>query len=504
MTICESFLIRLSITSITTCAACCACWSVFRFTTHFRLARIMRSSRALVLPAVGGFLATAFLTSVLVAAEGRRSSETRVIAGESDVEGEEYVVEDCGTEPACHVLEPCRGVPLGMLWWEADYLLWWAKGMEIPPLVTAGSTGALGDADTRILYGDERILDDARSGFRVGLGSWLDCGRCYGLEGDYWMLGEATDHFQAASDAQGNPSLFRPFFNVNPRDEDGEFDPPAREDAEIVASPELLAGSVLVDSWSQLQGAGIRVRRQLCCESSCDVCWDGCGGDRALTANSRLDLLVGYRFVRLREGLAVREDLTFLLPSPDEGDFEIADEFRTGNSFHGADLGVAWRRRCGPWLVDLLGKLAVGGVEQTVTIAGQTVISGSEGDDGTYAGGLLASAPTWGLIDAMRLRWCRNWGSALGISWPRVWRRKLATTSFTGAAWCVPAIRSTWTSILICCRQRTSLRAQRVRVLSSGTGISGRKGSGWDWKEDGNFRSTADGGGVESSNTGHE
>jgi len=357
----------------------------------------MRSSGVLTLPAVGGLLAVAFLTSILAAAEGRQRKETPVRAAEPAIEDEAFVVEDFGAESACQVLEPCRGLPSGMLWWEADYLLWWTKGMEIPPLVTAGATGALGAEDTQILYGNERILDDARSGFRVGLGSWLDCGRCYGLEGDYWLLGEATDHFRAASDAQGSPSLFRPFFNINPRDADGDFDPPAREDAEIVSTPGLLAGAVLVDSFSELQGAGIRIRRRLCCESSCAACCDECGCQHAVAASSRLDLLVGYRFVQLHEGLAVREDLTSLMTAPDEGEFDIVDDFRATNSFHGGDLGVAWRRRCGPWLVDVLGKLAVGGVEQTVTIAGQTVISESAADDGTYVGGLLAQRTNIGV-----------------------------------------------------------------------------------------------------------
>jgi hypothetical protein len=100
--------------------------------------------------------------------------------------------------------------------------------------------------------------------------------------------------------------------------------------------------------------------------------------------------VLGYRFVQLRDGIAVREDLTSLLPEPNQGGFDIVDEFRTMNSFHGADLGVAWRRRCGPWQLDMLGKLALGGTQQSVTIGGQTVISGSTADDGTYVGGLLA------------------------------------------------------------------------------------------------------------------
>ncbi len=324
----------------------------------------------------------------MAAAEKRPHATRSPAVEEFVVEEEAWDADTIAVEPGCRVLEPCSGLPQGLLWFEADYLLWWTKGMNIPPLVTTGTTGALGAPGTRILYGDETILDDARSGFRVGLGSWFDCGRCYGLEGDYWMLGETSDHFRAASNSAGSPSLFRPFFNVNPRGADNAFDPPAREDAEVVSTQGVLAGAVDVDSYSQLQGAGIRFRRQLCCEAGCSGGCDPCC--QAVERTSRLDLLVGYRYVQLREGISIREDLTSLLSAPDQGDFDILDQFDTTNTFHGADLGVTWRGRHGPWIVDILGKLALGGVRQTVAIDGQTVISGSLNDNGTYAGGLLA------------------------------------------------------------------------------------------------------------------
>jgi len=347
----------------------------------------MRNLTTMILPAVCMFLLLV-LSPSLASGQVRRHAPSVAANEEFEVEEEAFLVDDGGADLGCRVLEPCRGLQLGSLWWEADYLLWWTKGMEIPPLVTSGATGALDASDTRILYGDETILDGVRSGFRVGLGSWLDAGHCWGVEGDYWMLGEATDHFRAASDVAGNPRLFRPFFNINPRDENGDFAPPAREDAEIVSSPGLLAGAVDVDSYSQLQGAGLRFRRRLYCESDCASGCDPCGP--VIARSSRLDVLLGYRYARLREGIRIREDLTSLLPAPEQGSFDILDEFDTANSFHGADLGVTWQRRRGPWQLDILGKLALGGVEQSVTIAGQTMISGSVADNGVFPGGLLA------------------------------------------------------------------------------------------------------------------
>lgn len=379
----------------------------------------MRSPKALLPTFSGGLALLAVLSTMSFAAEDRQDAETSEVSTNSVVDGEAYVMDECEVDPSCRVLVPCRALPVGGFWCEADYLLWWTKGMDIPPLVTTGSTGDRDTADTQILYGDEKILDNARSGFRVALGTWLDCGRCFALDGDYWRLGEDTEHFLAASNAAGSPSLFRPFFNINPRDENGDFDPPAREDAEIVSMPEVLAGAVTVDSFSQLQGAGIRLRRQLCCESNCEACCDPCGQECTIACSSRLDFLVGYRFVQLREGLTIREALTSLEAEPNQGDFGIVDDFRSTNSFHGADLGVAWQRRCGPWRLDVLGKLALGSTEQTVTIGGQTVISGSETGDGTYVGGLLAQRTNIGTYQRNVFAVVPELGVSLGFQFSR-------------------------------------------------------------------------------------
>ena len=314
--------------------------------------------------------------------------EGEVVPYEQIVEYEEY--ETYGDE-CVQVAQPCVARPTGGgLWARADYLLWWAKGMDIPPLVTAGSTGILGDDDTTILYGGDQILDDARSGLRLTLGGWLDCNRRYGIEGDYWYLGEKSTRFLAESDEGGSPALFRPFYNVNPRNDDGSFDPPARADAELVSLPDVLQGAVQVNAFSELSGAGIRFRRRLCCASSCVSYCDACCRQHVVPRSTRLDFLIGYRYLRLHEGLSVRETLTSLLLMPDEGSFGIVDSFDTSNNFHGVDLGVMWEGSWGRWSLDLLGKLALGNIEQVVKINGQTTIANSLASDGEYVGGLLA------------------------------------------------------------------------------------------------------------------
>jgi hypothetical protein len=332
-------------------------------------------------------------------------------------------IDSCPPGPA-----PCLFFPSGGVWARGEYLLWAAKGMETPPLVTGGSTGVLGDQDTMLLYGDETILDEMQSGFRVEIGTWLDCNRLYGLEADFWTLGEESTRFSAASDEDGEPALFRPFYNINPRLGNNELDPPAMADAEIVASPGMLAGSVQVDAYTELLGTGIRFRKRMCCDTGCVTCRDACGRPRGVPRTTRLDFLVGYRYLRLDEGLSVREDLTSLLSVPEQGSFEIQDSFETANTFNGVDLGVSWERAWGRWSVGLLGKLGLGNMEQVVNIRGRTTISDALSGNGEYLGGLLAQRTNIGEYQREVFAVVPELGATVGYQLNSHWR---ATCGYT-------------------------------------------------------------------------
>ena len=97
----------------------------------------------------------------------------------------------CGGADAC---DPCLfvGDP-GRFWARADYLVYWTKGMRIPPLVTATvppSTNPpiLGLPTTAILFGGERQDAQDQPGFRVAMGFWLDPCHTWAIEGDYMGL----------------------------------------------------------------------------------------------------------------------------------------------------------------------------------------------------------------------------------------------------------------------------------------------------------------------------
>ncbi len=278
--------------------------------------------------------------------------------------------------------------PPGWIWGDVQYLLWWTDGMETPPLVTTSpeetareDAGVLGEPGTQILYGGDDILTDARHGFRIRAGAWLDVDNRFGLQGEYLWLSEETASFSQSCSEDGLPILARPFFNINPRDPFTlDPDPPAREDAQLVCYPDVLSGSVTVNASTRLHSAGLLGRVNL----ACDTWW----ADPA-TPYSRVDLLAGYRYVHMRDRLGISEHLVSLDPQSPVT-FDIFDQFNTRNEFHGADLGMVWQAGWQRWSVEALVKTAIGNVHQVVEIHGRTVISEEGTPDEAFAGGLLA------------------------------------------------------------------------------------------------------------------
>jgi hypothetical protein len=153
----------------------------------------------------------------------------------------------------------------------------------------------------------------------------------------------------------------------------------------------VASGSGSVLSSFALQGADLNVRRNLCCTGSdhCD-CPDDARG-------ARLDALLGFRYLRLHEDLAVAEDLTTgaaaaglatgLTPGTR---FVVSDGFRTENRFYGGQLGLAGQVRRGRLWLDVVGKLGIGSTHEVVSIDGRTTVMAPGQTLTTQPGGLLA------------------------------------------------------------------------------------------------------------------
>jgi hypothetical protein len=110
--------------------------------------------------------------------------------------------------------------------------------------------------------------------------------------------------------------------------------------------------------------------------------------------------LAGYRFLHLEEHLSVQENLTVTEAGgavPPGTSILVGDRFDTSNSFHGGEVGLAAELNAGPWSLNLLGKLGLGGTASSVNINGSTVVTEPGLAPAGQPGGLLALGSNSGL-----------------------------------------------------------------------------------------------------------
>ncbi len=358
-----------------------------------------------------------------------------------EVFGDEGQIYEYGIEyggyPAGDIVYPCMpcqvacDAPAWNGWVQAEYLMWWPRPMRVPPLVTSGtaeSEGVIGQPGTEILLGGN-VLDQMFSGARFRLGWWVGPCRDFAVEADGFWIGEATDSYSfSGSGAEGTGVIARPFFSVL----ESEAMPNGGEDSEWVAYPEQLRGTVTVEATSRMYGVGVRGMHTFCCCEGCGPDMSGCGCNYT---SRRVMGFVGWRYLNLSEGLRINENLTSLLPAPDDGQFLIEDRFATKNSFNGVDLGAVWKGRRGSFSLDVLMRLAVGANAQRVTINGSTTLRGSEveGNDFENAtGGLLAQRTNIGEYSRNQFTMVPELGLTLGYALTPRWQ---ATVGYTLLYW---------------------------------------------------------------------
>jgi hypothetical protein len=258
-------------------------------------------------------------------------------------------------------------------WVQAEALLWWIKESQLPPLVTTsgeGSLGVLGAGDTAVLFGGHTD-NDARWGGRFTAGLWFDDCQTWGAETTFFFLGQRAIHFTAGS--QGFPLLARPFFNVVTGAEDAE----QIANLAVPGLPNLLplTGRVSVSSSSRMWGI------------------EGNGLHNVVVGcNYRVDLLGGFRYLQLDEGLTIGEDLLVPPNSPEAAGthFLVQDDFGTRNHFYGGQLGTREEFHRGRWSLDVLTKVALGVSNESVAVKGNTQITSPGGPPQNFVGGLLA------------------------------------------------------------------------------------------------------------------
>ncbi len=277
----------------------------------------------------------------------------------------------CGVDPRIY-----RSLILGRLWVEAEYLAWACSSTHLPPLVTTSDpgtaqadAGVLGKDNTAILFGNADYHGDFRSGGRLSGGYWFTPEHRTGIEGSFFQVDGGDVEFLGLGD--GTNILARPIV-------DAVTGSPA---AILVSYPGLQLGDLAVKTDMGLLGAEALLRRAL---------REG--------SNYRIDGVVGYRYQRLFDRLAVDEayDLARPAGSVETISFYRFDDLVSKNQFHGGEAGLIGRWWGCRWAFQALGKVALGGTRTSTTIGGGTIRTVTNDDpdidpvETFYAGGVLA------------------------------------------------------------------------------------------------------------------
>lgn len=276
----------------------------------------------------------------------------------------------------------------------------WRRGDRLPALLTtdtsddpdSSTAGQLGRADTRVLVGQDRIMERLGSGGRLTIGTWLDERQCYSLVGRGWYGGHKSYDYGQNQDQTS--ILTRPFFNVS----DGQT-PGA--DTQIIAFPERASGSIHIDAESEAFGADVSIRQFLY-------------GDLGAT----VDFLYGYQFMRLNESLGIASTSTSLDEdfAPVGAVLSVFDDFDVSNEFHGGQVGLAanYRERC--WSFQALAKVGFGSLSRRATRTGLTVTTIDDASAVTNSG-LLVRSTNAGTVTDDTFAWVPELDLSLG--WQR-------------------------------------------------------------------------------------
>ena len=233
-----------------------------------------------------------------------------------------------------------------------DVLLNWRDPTSLPTLVTTGSgdssvAGTIGNASTTNLV-DGTVFDDLAAGGRVTIGTFLDDCRQRSLVLRGWYGGE--DEFSFFGDQNQFAILTRPFNNVT-------TDAAGVADTVLINFPGEVQGSLAIEANSEVYGGDASFRQ---------IIHQGLGAS--------IEMLYGYQFMRLEEGLNIRSTATSLDDAfaPIGSVISIADDFESSNEFHGGQIGLAMRYNEGCWGFRGLLKTGFGSLQRRVVLGGST------------------------------------------------------------------------------------------------------------------------------------
>lgn len=259
---------------------------------------------------------------------------------------------------------------IGGLRIDVEYLTMWTTGANLPPLVSTSpigtarpDAGVLGTTGARTIFGGEAFGASDRPGTRLTIDMGINEEFAIIASGVYFGA-DPSDHFFASSD--GSTILARPFTNSQT----------FTNDSELVAFPNVLAGSVEVSGSSEGYLGDIGLRRKFL------------SGSRG-----QLFGLMTYRHLGFTDSVGITEDLESIDLGgvvPLGTTFLVRDRFEASNYFNGLAMGGGITTSNSDWLLEFRSLLSLGSLDRRMAINGSTEVTVPSISPTTTVGGLLA------------------------------------------------------------------------------------------------------------------
>ncbi len=249
----------------------------------------------------------------------------------------------------------------GRLTLSAEALFVWYKASPTPVPIITDDLAFL--PDTNVLLGGGTLDTNPNAGFRITGSYALDGRRAIELTG-FYVPTRTTSRSVSSTGKLDSLDLLLPFFDVTTNRESWteiSYSPEYRGAAQETLSSNL-GGGELNFTWALPPQAG----------------W-------------KLDVIGGLRFLQLREDYTITTESPYIPPYPSDI-WTTTDQFNARNRFWGVQAGVRGTYDSGPWVGSGFAKVALGSMQQRVSINGNLVTNdfNNYGAPQTFSGGYFA------------------------------------------------------------------------------------------------------------------
>jgi len=220
-----------------------------------------------------------------------------------------------------------------------EALLGWFKSSPTPvPIITDSYLGAPG---VNVLLGGGSVDTNPTAGFKITGAHRVDSR--LGVEASgFYIPTRSTSSSVSSSGQPGSIDLYLPYYDVSINQENV---------TEISHWPDY-RGSAQATLSNNLGGGELNLTWSMPTQDA----W-------------RVDLLGGFRFLQLRESYTITTSSPYNPPNPADI-WNTTDAFDARNRFYGLQIGARAMYDQGPWVGSMTGKLALGTMQQRVSING--------------------------------------------------------------------------------------------------------------------------------------